>query len=414
MSIVYRYVLLIIVCYSVLEITCAVGLWLLHRRTGIYYLSRRKPRLSRTCRAFISRLLDEGGEGRVMRYSERLGWTLRPCIDDGGLYRTNSLGARGEREYGSCIEEGRIRIATYGDCLTFGEDVPIADTWQRRLEALDGRFEVINFGVDGYGPGQIYLRYLETLESIFRLDVAVMAIVSTNVFKPLNTFRPLYSYDHGIKMSKPGFALSSDSLDAVPNPIRDLGGYRRLLDDPVGELLRIGRTDYYFRTTYRGGCFDFVPSVRLMKMLRAEYRKRREVFDRRGRLVPGSAALRTAIKIFEMFHDDALSRGGLAVFLLLPLEREIAQFLRSGIKPYDVVIEHFANRGFRYVDMLEEFGRCPETDPGAFFIGRHYSAAANRAIARSLAGALRSYIRDPGERSFSNSGEAAVSRSRDR
>jgi len=52
-------------------------------------------------------------------------------------------------------------MATFGDSFVFGDGVRNNQTWQHFLEQSIENFEVLNFGVSGYGLGQSYLRYLK-------------------------------------------------------------------------------------------------------------------------------------------------------------------------------------------------------------------------------------------------------------
>ena len=55
---------------------------------------------------------------------------------------------------------GKTRIALVGDSFTFGEDVTYEETWGYFLEKeLGSQFQVLNFGVAGYGVDQSFLRY---------------------------------------------------------------------------------------------------------------------------------------------------------------------------------------------------------------------------------------------------------------
>lgn len=54
----------------------------------------------------------------------------------------------------------RYRIAIVGDSFTFKLEVPYEKTWGHQFEiALGPGWQVLNFGVDGYGLDQAFLRY---------------------------------------------------------------------------------------------------------------------------------------------------------------------------------------------------------------------------------------------------------------
>lgn len=65
----------------------------------------------------------------------------------------NSLGFR-DREYERQKPDGVTRILVLGDSITFGNHMPVADTYPEQLEALcaeaGARVEVLNLGVGGY------------------------------------------------------------------------------------------------------------------------------------------------------------------------------------------------------------------------------------------------------------------------
>jgi hypothetical protein len=93
---------------------------------------------------------------------ERLGWTIGPSrVSRDGLYASSAEGIRSDRAgvaYASSAPPHRIAIV--GDSYTFGLEVPFAQSWGRLLEErLGDGFQVLNFGVDGYGVDQAYLRY---------------------------------------------------------------------------------------------------------------------------------------------------------------------------------------------------------------------------------------------------------------
>lgn len=385
----------LLIMLAVVEGICVAGLILLHRYLGVFYLPRNAPRLSKKCRRFIRHLLDSGGKGDLMVFDSELGWSPRPDISPGGKYSTNSLGARGHREYLPDPPSGKIRITTFGDCLTFGDGSSFEDTWQVKLEALDDRFEVINLGVEGYGPDQAYLRYIKSRKVLHGQSIVMMSVVSSNIFKPLNIFRPFYSYDHGIMMSKPGSTVTNGSLEMIPNPIGSLEQYDRLLENTAAELKRIGALDYYFQRTFSGGRLDVIPHHRLLKIIVSEYRRRRQTVDGSGFLIPRSTALRTTLKVFERFYDEAVSSRSIPLFVLFPLKNEIDIYRKKGRSPYSPVISYFREKGYRYVDMLVNFTEKEEfSGKTGFYDGRHFSAAANRIIAGTLHDELHALFGD--------------------
>jgi hypothetical protein len=108
-------------------------------------------------------------------------------IDFGGVFeslrrpvvwQTNGDGFRDDRDVGPPGD--RFRIATYGDSETFGWSVALEETFQKRMEAIDPRVEVLNFGVPGYQVINIRAQMERTL-SRFEPDL-VLYLVNKNDF----------------------------------------------------------------------------------------------------------------------------------------------------------------------------------------------------------------------------------------
>jgi hypothetical protein len=176
--------------------------------------------------------------------------------------------------------------------------------------------------------------------------------------------------------------------------MESLSHYERLLDNRREELAKLGSLDHYYLTAYSSGFLDFVPSVRLAKIVSNEYRKRREVFDGSGRYREGSEALRTTLKIVDEFCALARQQGALPLIVLFPLRKDIKRFLRNAARPYAPLSEHCERMNCRFVDMLDAFKECVEGgNVDDIFVGRHYSALANAVIARHLTDSIRQNMR---------------------
>lgn len=105
-------------------------------------------------------------------------------LDFSSHVETDSDGLR-DREYAPGKPVGTFRILVLGDSLTAGLQVPLEETYPKRLESLlavlhpTGRMEVVNAGIPGYGTAD-ELRYLEAFGSRWKPDLVLLAFFSGN------------------------------------------------------------------------------------------------------------------------------------------------------------------------------------------------------------------------------------------
>lgn len=376
-------ILVIMLFYAVAEIACLAALEIVRIKTGIFFFPKNSPYLSSNSREFYERLIATGGTGTINELHAELGWALRPGLTDrAGLMLTTRGRVRSDREFDAMPPPGTIRIATFGDCLTFGRDVSIGETWQSFMMRAEPACEVLNFGTEGYDAGQMYLNYLRSQEHYAGHHVVLFSVVSSNLFKPLNIFRLFYAYDHGLPLAKPGFRVVRSRLEHIPNPLPRLADYENLLKNPTDTLEQMGRDDYYFAMKYRRGIGDILPSLRLLKLLSHEYKKYSGVFDRRGIIRNSSAAFVVSASIYAAMAAAVTERGAQPLFLLLPLEHEVRRFRRTGVKTYQPIIDLLASHSLQTLDLLDEIGtRGKESPLPTLFAKRHFTPAANAFIA---------------------------------
>jgi hypothetical protein len=121
----------------------------------------------------LVRLFEETGDPRP--------YVLRPgaAVEYAGVtsrlphpvrWQINAQGLREDRTIGPPSE--RFRVAAYGDSEAFGWSVVLADTFERRMEAIDGRVEVLNLGVPGYNVADTR-EHLERTLAAFQPDLAI-------------------------------------------------------------------------------------------------------------------------------------------------------------------------------------------------------------------------------------------------
>ena len=134
-------------------------------------------------------------------YDILLGWSPRP-LEEHRLRNTInqeytiSYDADGSRIDNLPTKE--IRIASYGDSFTRGDEVENHQTWQYFLESRIG-FEVKNFGVGGYGTGQAVLRMERHFTQGKVSPITILGILEENINRTVNSFRPFYNFHTQVK-----------------------------------------------------------------------------------------------------------------------------------------------------------------------------------------------------------------------
>ena len=138
------------------------------------------------------------------RYHEKFGWTNVPGYrsDDRIPFELtiNQQELRADREYAPEPPPGVQRIALFGDSCTFGEEVNDDQTIPVYLEQMLRDVEVLNFGVHGYGLGQMALR-LEDEGFAFQPDHVVVVYLTMDFTRdPMPEFshpKPVFGVENG-------------------------------------------------------------------------------------------------------------------------------------------------------------------------------------------------------------------------
>ncbi len=153
------------------------------------------------------------GEDTVVKPDALLGYThmenksLTYRQEGYSRSKTNALGFR-DKSYSLTKPAGTTRICVLGDSMTVGMEVPPEKTFSKLLEARlnkeqNGKFEVMNCGMSGYGTGQEYLVYKQKVEQ-FHPDVVLVTYnygdSDDNVFQRagMNPPRPVFRNEAGI------------------------------------------------------------------------------------------------------------------------------------------------------------------------------------------------------------------------
>jgi len=126
-------------------------------------------------------------------YDKVKGWNVKPNVKifnpwNGKTLNTNSKGVRGIREYSYKRKGGIGRIVLIGDSFTFGEENSDNEIVSYFLDRKLPNYEVVNLGVHGYGPDQMYLKLRD--EGIkYSPDIVILLYISGDTDRNILSFR---------------------------------------------------------------------------------------------------------------------------------------------------------------------------------------------------------------------------------
>jgi len=143
-----------------------------------------------------------------------LGW---PLPDGIGKYEYDEIGSRLVPAFPN--SSAKAAVSLYGDSFTWGSLVPPEYAWGNVLAKMIGR-RVNNFGVQGYGSDQAFLRFRENESD--RAQVVILGHLGENIVRNVNQFRNLLGSDTGAVLLKPRFVVENEKLRLIdlPKPSR--------------------------------------------------------------------------------------------------------------------------------------------------------------------------------------------------
>jgi hypothetical protein len=221
-------------------------------------------------------------------YHPTRGWAVRPGLSritafvNNKTLSSNSRGLRGSSEHGYEKPLGTLRILTFGDSFTFGEEVNDNETWSYYLEKLLPGSEVINFGVHGYGHDQMLL-YLQEEGIKYHPDIVILGFLPFDMKRNVVSFRDY---------AKPRFVLDGGRLVLTNTPVP------RIEETLAGEPWHSKFLD-------------------LLTMLRSRYRQRSGELKSEMELV--------TVALLDEFANTVRAAGAVPIFVYLPSYDEITR-----------------------------------------------------------------------------------------
>ena len=170
--------------------------------------------------------------------SNTLGWDnpagetrrIRNCV---GEEITFTYSADRIRLHGSPPADAVVLVV--GDSYAHGDEVADDATYPAALERLLA-VPVANLGVGGYGPEQALLKLEGLIDRFPKARVAVLSIMYENTRRMVNSYRPVYYRDTGVRFGFKPFMRDGVLHGLVGgDPFRDLPTLLKAADDAFDE-----------------------------------------------------------------------------------------------------------------------------------------------------------------------------------
>jgi hypothetical protein len=271
-------------------------------------------------------------------------------------------------------------ISLYGDSFTFGDQVDNKHAWGNVLSGMLQE-RVSNYGVSGYGSDQAFLRFLKNTGD--EAKIVFLNHLSENIIRNINQYRQLLYAGDGLGF-KPRFIIQQNgSLELIPIPGFSEAEYPEVVSDPGSHL-----PYEYFVPNGPAGIqkLSFPYTLTLLKSfgnfhIRAKLRHvpwYAEFYD------PDhpSHALDLTLGILIKFHEEAIARGKTPIVTVIPDEPDLVFFRKSGIWPYQSLIDGLKSRNIDVLNFGEGIMRnLGSDDVETLYKSGHYNERGNRIMA---------------------------------
>jgi hypothetical protein len=326
---------------------------------------------------------------------------LENTISVNGWWQTNSLGARARSDIPQQIPIAQRRMLVFGDSFAVGSRIPHEEVWSVVLDSANETLEVVNFGVDGYGVAQSYLRYQGLKANLEHNIVLLMFVPSQSLWRDINIRRDLAG-NWGLYWIMPRFILEDDELKLIENPFQD--ETQEALDEAMQdakfrEFLRT-YDRFYFSWEYEDPWL--LGESFLFKFSAKDYSKARKAILTNSILFPGSEARRVSGKIIETLKNEVLRDGNDFMLVFLPTRTDLKSikenyFYRS---IWQRMVSSICKGDFICLDLSDGLQKVPPEELDSGYDGTHYGPKTNELIAELIGQKLHQdgIIYTPGSR----------------
>jgi hypothetical protein len=326
----------------------------------------------------------------ILRDDEILTFTSKEnAVSTNGWWKSNNIGARSTADTQYHIPLDKIRVLIFGDSYAQSSRVPQNETIDYYMNANNSDLEVLNFGVDGYGMAQSYLRFQTIKDKIDFDQVILFFVPKADLERDINVNRYMgfnwYS-SHAINI-QPRYILEDDKLTLVLNPYKNLD---ELIEDNKGSIsdkLRNHLRDYdafYFEFWHETiPIWDDSILVKLIKRNIHDWKISRL---KDSLINPESEALQISKKIFESMSDDVKKNNGEFLLVILPTLWDMWDFDGEPDfrKKWENMVSYICSGGINCLNLMPEFKTDTTFQLDTGYDKTHYGPKTNEFIAKKI------------------------------
>lgn len=282
-------------------------------------------------------------------------------------------------------------ISAYGDSFVWGDEVDSRTAWINQL-AQKLQCPVKNFGVNGYGTDQAYLRYRENLSD--RSPVVLLGLTVENIIRNVNRYRGLIYSGHRGPGFKPRFISENNAhIQLLSLPLFSYAEYLAAVSDPgralVHEFFAPGgasgivsmRWPYLFQLLRLTGNY----------MIQARLHGRQRYVDFFSENHP-SRALGITKAIVNAFIQHAHERNQMPAVVIIPLCADFESYKKEKLWSYTGLTAGLKTGDATLVDLGERLlSQASNFDPRELYTQScrgHFNAKGSQVVARITAAAV--------------------------
>ena len=330
-------------------------------------------------------------EARYHQFDPLLGWSIRPnsrVRNDDIIYASNDIGIRSPRHFDRTPPPGVTRLAAFGPSFVHGDEVAYESTWEYHIERQRPDLEVMNWGVNGYGTDQAFLRY-QTQGAAYAPHVVIIGFEEESQLRNVNRFRPFYAFGTGIPLTKPMFVLDGDGLRLLSNPFSSLTQLaEKIRIDPNGFLDVVCPYDLFCDAErYRTSPWDVIKSYRVLHTLAFELGRANGAPSIEQQAQREETIKQTSLRLVHLFVDTVRKNGSIPVLVMFPGRGTVERYQKGQAPAYAEGVRLLQNQGIYVLDLAASFVEAngPNLDFTHLFApGGHYNDAGNQVVSRAI------------------------------